>query len=270
MSSLRAQWTALIAVSALAITAAGQSIDLGDIAVGGNGYGSATWGLGLSVWGQLVAPTVWGGNDFGSAEFVRTDGSNNTANLPYVNGVFRPVGLTPISSANNTFQFPDTNARRHDAIRNGASHFETAYGYLIPIRLDDEPGVDRPGLGIHSNQGITYDLDALRRAGYSFDAVSGVAGLNWAAWHAPQATVEVWVLVDGQQRFRQAFLATGLHSERFRIPLSPTDRYLSFACTDFDLNPYGDHGVIADAALVPEPAGFLLAAFCLALLRLRS
>ncbi len=124
--------------------------------------------------------------------------------------------------------------------------------------------MNRPGLGLHSNQGITYDLDALRNAGYSFALVTGVAGHNFDT--GANRPLEIWALVDGEQLFRQTFYNGGEYSS-FSIALQPTNHFLSFVCTDFNGANNSDHGVIADLSLIPEPASLVCLLGGLALIR---
>lgn len=255
MKCARTLGWALVMVAAFLTEAApaGTHRDLGDMAVGGDGTGSATPGLGLLVTtGQLIPPEQFGGSSAGGPLFIQTDGSNGTAALPFVDGVFLPHGTTQIDSTGRTFAFPGTSSRRYDALRHGYALYEGDPPGLKPIRLNDWPGVDRPGLGLHANSGITYDLAAIRAAGIPVMGVDGVAGLNFDSY---QGAVEVWVLVDGQQRFRQAFLSGGDFG-RFSLPLTSTDQYLTLVATDYNGSPAGDHAVIAEPVLlVPEPTG---------------
>jgi len=270
--STRFIWVVVAGIVFTAATAAAADIDLGDIGVGGDGSGSATPGLGLRITtATLLQPDQFGGSSHYSAPFFKpTDGSGGSVDLPYVDGVFLPKGLTPIDSTGGTFYFPGTGGNRYDAIRNAFAVYDNdgQPPGLAPIQLDDQPGVNRRGLGIHANQGITYDLNALRNAGYSFSFVTGVAGLNFDT--LLERPSEVWVLVDGAQLFRQTFFNGGEYCP-FLIPVGPDDHFLSFACTDYNGTNSSDHGVVADAYLaVPEPASVLLVAAVVLLSRPRT
>ena len=103
---LSVDWLAVVA-AALLLSPAGvraDSIDLGDIAVGGDGTGPAPLGQGLSfTTGQLVGPNQCGG--FGTAPasiWVRTNGTGGAANIPFVNGVFVPRAVIQIDSTGRT------------------------------------------------------------------------------------------------------------------------------------------------------------------------
>jgi hypothetical protein len=260
----------MLVLSLGVFSAKADPIDLSDMAVGGDGSGSAIIGTGLDiVTGQLVGPAAFGGSTHHNSSFFRaTDGSGGSANLPYVDGVFLPKGLSQIDTAGGVFYFPGTGGWRFDAIRHGAAVFDRDSNppALVPIRLDDQPGVNRGGLGLHSNQGITFDLDAIRNAGHSFDAVTGVAGENFDT--GALRPLEIWVLVDGQERFSHTFHIGGDYLP-FTIDLTPSDRFLTFACTDYDGVNSSDHGVIADLSLIPEPASLVCLLAGLVLIRRR-
>ncbi len=254
------QFTMKLAVTIVLGAAATANItDLGDIAVGGDGSGSAPIGTGVrSGDGTLVDSTTYGGSSYGPFGFHPTDGSNGSANLPYVDGVFVPRGSTVITSGGTTFQFPSTSGYRYDAIRNAAAVYDNYYQHTWPIQLSDQPGVDRRGVGMHSNNGITYDLADLRQDGYVFDGVHGVAGISDQALPNPSPSIEAWVIVDGVQQYHQTFLDAGLTWEAFTVPLSANAQRLTIAITDHNHNNSADWGVFADLALVPEPNSVLL------------
>jgi hypothetical protein len=246
----------------LAGGASAQTLDLGDLAVGGNGSGAAPEGLGIQVrTGRRLPPTRWGGDTRGPG-FVALDGTGSSTDIPAVDGVFFADRLSPINTLGETFVFPDTGGGHWDAIRNAASVFQTDGGELTPIRLADQPLVDRRGIGIHSNGGITYDLDAIRARGVTIESVQGVAGLSLES-EGIDARIEMFILIDGALVYRETFQGLSIHATPFSFPLSEDDRFLTFAVTDFNGIDTSDHGAFADAVLVvPEPsslAGWLAA-----------
>lgn len=264
--TLARRWWGLVVTGLwLSICASGATIyDLGDIAVGGDGTGSAVPGLGLDTdTANFVPPDTFGGYSTNAPFFRPADGSGGSANLPFVDGVFVPRGVTQIDSTGRTFPFPSTGGGHFDAFRNAYAVFDRDVQppppRLIPIQLADQPGVNRRGLGIHSNSGITYDLAALRAAGAIFDAVRGVAGMNYDSV-GTTGKVVIWVLVDGVPLYQQEFPNSQGTCEAFWLSLAPSDRFLSFVATDYSGSTQYDHSVIADAALVPEPTSLLFMA----------
>lgn len=224
------------------LAARADDLDLGDMVVGGDGTGTGQVGAGMRITtATLVPPTTWGGWNIPGALFTPT------AQLPFVDGLFLPDETTQIDSSGATFDFPDTEGSRYDAIRNAAAMYSGQLNLLRPIQLPDQPGVERRGIGIHANAGITYDLDAIRAAGNRPRAVEGVAGLNN---DNSRAAIEAWILVDGELRFHAQFTGSGKRVMPFSILLAPRDRFLTFASTDFNREPVADHAVFADAVLV--------------------
>jgi hypothetical protein len=254
----------LLALSLLGLAAPSAKatlIDLGDLAVGGDGSGSAIVGRGIRVSdGHFIDPQTWAGWSLGAPYFRAMDGTGGSVDLPYVDGVFLAKQSTPIDTLGGHFTFPNTAAKMFDAIRNAAACYDSDNQppLLRPIRLADQPTVNRRGLGIHSNGGITFDLAAIRNRSEIVDGVHGVAGLGYEAVGS-SSRIEIWILVDGQMQFHQSFFGnSGVSYASFQIPLDDSDRFLTFATTDYNSSTFFDHGVIADAVLTPEPASLLL------------
>ncbi len=229
-------------------------LDLGDMAVGGDGTGTGTTGAGIRIGhGGLLAPLEWGGAG-GNAPFFRAnDGGGGAADLEFVDGVFASDGLTPIDSQGGEFSFPNTGAGWWDAVRKDIAVVDGP-GISYDIELLDMPGVPRRGLGVHANGGITFDLDAVRAAhpGAQLLHLNAVAGLNVQAEicdGADPGDVETWVLVDGEVRHHQTFEESGSF-EALTVVLTDRDRFLTIAATDFDANYTCDWSVFADALLV--------------------
>ncbi len=227
-----------------------EQLDLGDIAAGGDGYGAATDGLGLHIaTGQIVDPDTFGGATSGGPLFTATDGTGGAVDFPLVDGVFLPNGTTQIRTDGSTFDFPATDGNNWDAIRNAAAHYGFTTPELQPIQLADQPGVDRRGLGIHANAGITFDLEAIRNTGHYVNQFTGVAGINFTAVDGPYADFTVWVLLDGEVRYEQSFSWDGLTYEAFSVPIMESDEFLTIATTDFNAWFHTDQAAIADATL---------------------
>lgn len=220
-------------------------LDLGDMVGGGDGSGNGTPGVGVNQSsGAAVAPGVFGGSLGGSAAvFNATDGQGGHANLPFVDGVFLPRDLTQITRGGATFLFSPDSGSRYDAIRSDVALFDG------PIQTLDRPGVQRAGIGMHANAGITFDLDAIRAAhpGRVIRAFEAVVGVNEFA--AFQVTAfEAWLLVDGQPAYRRLFDGNAARIDWLDIPLPANAHRLTLAATDAG-SPTWDHAVVADARL---------------------
>jgi NPCBM/NEW2 domain len=265
---MRIFWLLPYVAAFFSTTAFGSEIhvDLGDLVAGGNGCG-AKGTLGINPRdGKSVAATTFAGSGSGAPSFKGCDGIGGKANYPMVDGVMTINGTSVINSLGGAFAFPATgSASTWDAVRNDVSLIDS--GSLVTvIQLNDQPGVNRDGIGIHSSAGVTFDLAEIRAhySGATTLRLDGVAGLNYES--CVGANVEIWVIVDGVLKFQGAFLNGGDH-QAFSIPLGNTERFVTLACTDQNLSNGCDHGVIADATLVidapvPDCNANLLADFC--------
>jgi hypothetical protein len=231
-----------------------EALDLGDVAVGGNGRGSGTPGAGIvPITGRLVAPNVSGGSRAsGNAVFQPLNGLGGRANIPMVEGVLVPNASTTCIVGQPPFLFSPTGGGAFDAIRNGFGYFDGTT--LAPIVLADQPGVARPGLGMHANSGLTFDLVQVRAAnpGRSVLGVRGVAGLLRDGCAGRDAAAELYVLIDGQVAYRSVLTDDAL-AQVFDVNISSSAQFLTLAMLDARTNNC-DHFAIADAQLLLSTA----------------
>jgi hypothetical protein len=106
---------------------------------------------------------------------------------------------------------------------------------LLPTRL---AGVDYSSAGhgvlwLHANKGITFDLDAIRRANpggklLRFCAVAGDSENDSAMTHL----ADIWVFVDGRVRFQRREITRDSGEFFVTVPLADRDRFLTLAATD--------------------------------------
>ena len=120
----------------------------------------------------------------------------------------------------------------------------------------------RPAIGIHSNQGITFDLDAIRKStpGFWVTRFSGVFGLsesinlgrNYAEGakqvKGEEAKVDIWVLVDGEIRFSKMDVCKQDGGLPISVDLNEQDHFLTLVVTEGS-----DHRIDYDWALIAEP-----------------
>lgn len=224
-------------------------LKLGDLVAGGDGCGAKST-LGINPRdGKPSGATTFAGSGSGVPAFKVCDGTGGTANYPLVDGVMTVNGVSVIDSLGGTFGFPVTgSASSWDAVRNNVALIDSG-AIATVIQLNDQPGVNRSGIGIHASAGVTFDLAAIRAAysGATTLRVEGVAGLNYES--CVNANVEIFAIVDGVARYQNSFLSGGDH-QPFSFTLNASDRFLTLACTDQNQSNGCDHGVIADAILV--------------------
>lgn len=168
-----------------------------------------------------------------------TTGYNPVPDSLFIDGVFvadeSQETAMIITSSGLTFACPDTAGL--------VSHVITVYTGDIKKQQDTIPLAIFGGqtydnnaiVMIHSNAGITFDLDAIRQStpGFTLESFKALGGLS-EALHSVQTQlpdVGFWVLVDGQTRYEKILtLKDGEVS--FDIELQSQDRFLTLIVTD--------------------------------------
>jgi len=241
----------------------GERLDLADIVGGGTGFGTGDPN-------QSINPdNGQRRSDFRPHDYRAVRGGHNyvpIADLDFIDGVFIPDGgggPIVVSSNGHTFhECPNTNGRFGWNIFNGSFSIE---GNYLQIFNGKRYGTsEHPGISIHSNVGITFDLDKIRASLpgsriVSFSTLCG--GLSKDIIKTRGSTADFWVLVDGQKRFE----ITGVHwhgdAKPVHITLTEQDRFLTLMVTDggeaaesgWDKGNFGDLGLFAEPALILDP-----------------
>ena len=204
----------------------GDGLGLADIVGGGNGTGNGAKGHGLDPRSAKVQTRY-----FGALGNVVTN-QFNPSPFDFVDGVFIPDGKggsakIPVSSTGLTVTgLPKTSGKAWDMIRNGpvASQHSTKLGGI------DFKDANQSLLGIHANAGITFSLDAFRKAlgqaDLRFTAQVGYFGAGGN--HRASA----WVVVDGkiEESFKKITRADGLQA--IDLAISADSQFLTLISTD--------------------------------------
>jgi hypothetical protein len=222
-------------------------IDLADIVGGGNGFGTAKDNIGLNpLTGENV--TVWPGTSV-SEEEQSMAGPFRQAQSNWIDGAFIPdggEGLVQIASNGLSFDgFGDTCGNMFAYIQHQKKSYE--------LTKDDNPNMaDKSCIFMHSNVGITFDLDKIRErfggqvAIKAFRAGSGFrSALNYSK-------VDFWVLVDGRVRYKRLGTYTTTKLDEVEISINPDDRYLTVAVTESDDGIDQDWAIFASPMLILE------------------
>ena len=228
--------------------------DLVDVVAGGNGF-SGRRNRGITPMGR-VPPSP--------ADQWRMDGDyryHRVAGMPFVDGVFIPdggKGPVQVDSTGHTFaDFPHT-----DNMTIGIRPIWAGVG--IPPEEGDLrkikwpvalslAGVDysKPGHGlllIVPNQGITFDLEAIRRANPEWTITSLRSVIAHAYWDNPGAyQADFFVLVDGELRKHFHEINSLNSAIPLTVPLGPNDRFLTLVTTD------GGDGIAGDFTIFGDP-----------------
>lgn len=203
-------------------------LDLIDLLAGGDGRGSAA-GVGINAATGQTHETRAVTIRHGDHRYIRVNDNR------VVDGCFIPDGKMPVDSQGHTFTFPATSLFSYGLIWGGP---DIPWEGELPIAptLPDEPATSRI-LAMHSNNGFTLNLDAIRalhpsatltafhaRAGNSYRAAPGASPAN------PLASVHV--IVDGAARFEKLGFANVDPVIDINCPLSDNDHFLTLATTD--------------------------------------
>ena len=204
----------------------GDGLGLADIVGGGNGTGNGAKGRGLDPRSAKVQTRYFGA--LGNVVVNKF----NPSSFDFVDGVFIADGKggsakIPISSTGlSVTGLPKTSGNAWDMIRNGpvASQHSTKLGGI------DFKDANQSLLGIHANAGITFSLDAFRKAlgqaELRFTTQVGYfgAGGNFRA--------SAWVVLDGEieESFKNITRADGLQA--IDLAISADSQFLTLISTD--------------------------------------
>lgn len=209
-------------------------LDLADVVCGGNGFGTGDPDIVIDpATGRFLAYVERGQQARGGASSYLPIESSR-----YIDGVFVPngdKGSIVVSSEETLFtDCPPTSGRFRKDItvlrkvydQEGGTKAvgDVVYGYP-----------EQPAIWMHANMGITFDLAAIRNSMLRvdldfFEALCAIAVSQETA-PAQLGKADFWILVDGQVRRHIEGAPVGF-SEKVRIPIEPTDRFLTLMTTD--------------------------------------
>lgn len=221
-----------------------KQINLADVVGGGCGFGTGRINMGINpVSGRLEKPTY----DTRKAPNDYVPVPSNTL----IDGVFVPNGPAQIvTSAGHRFQnCPATSGEFFADVISTPRFIRASKDHEdLPILLG---GVNyclehNPCIFLHSNLGITFDLEAFRARlpGAQLREFTADIGISDSILRQAEATF--WVLTDGQVRCRREVRTRG-RAETIRIEIRDSDRFLTLMATDIgeidsNNNPYYDIG----------------------------
>jgi len=237
----------------------GQNVNLADIVGGGNGFGTGRLNAGIDYHGQITALETFTSSE-GPREYVPV---RDTA---FVDGVFIPNGLSQVSSNGLAFEFEPTNGRYWLGVLNGAWH-QIALTVKVPrhqLRLNGKEygTAENPAIYLSSNQGITFDLQAIRDFTKMeirrFTALCGLSETYRDYWeimkqypYFPQEpSASFYVLVDGKVRFVQQDMTPYESARAVAVEIGSEDRFLTLVTTQgSDKTNNGDWTLFAEPFL---------------------
>ncbi|MBN2514096.1 MAG: FecR domain-containing protein [Sedimentisphaerales bacterium] len=242
----------------------GKRIDLADIVGGGNGFGTGKDCVGIEpISGKVLKDLVMINRKLGYSHYFPVP------EMPYIDGVFVPLGgHAPqiVTSQGHTFdQCPITDGCYWIEITNNpiASISGNSGGQALDVHLVRLGGIQfgmplHPGIMMHSNTGITFDLDAIRASipGVKIRRFRTMCGMSDTVIQQ-NVQADMWVLVDGQKRQGAHFIYNQTcHYTQMDVEIHEQDRFLTLISTDGGDGNGGDWTFFGDPALELETNNF--------------
>jgi hypothetical protein len=211
-----------------------KTFDLVDVVAGGNGFSGCRSNRGIHpVTGQIVPNSAEYATLMGDGKYHRVPSS------PFVDGVFTPNashGPVQIDSAGHVFE-------DFECTSNFAGALVLAGGKLPFLPKNPSrafisgvlDGVDYSSTGhglifMHPDKGVTFDLDAVRRAnpGFRIARFLTVVGNT-----SPEGNSlgDIRVFVDGQKRFQRRDINSYGGAQPIDVTIDDNNRFLTFAVT---------------------------------------
>jgi hypothetical protein len=225
----------------------GYRLNLADIVGGGNGFGTGALEQTIDpLTGDLLSKPLYA-NVKGNNEYVEVPG------LAFVDGIFVPdgeAGFPQISSAGHLFlECPDTSGMFWmGAANSGKVAIDDEQKLIHQARLRGRTygTMGSSAIFMHTNLGITFDLDTIRASIpgsriNSFRTTCAVADVR-----ARFIDANFWVLLDGTLKY-YASVKDSLRNPFINIKIEEDNRFLTIITTD------GDMQIGADWCLFAEP-----------------
>jgi hypothetical protein len=157
-------------------------------------------------------------------------------NSKFIDGVFVPDGESgpiQITSLDHTFECPDTSGIFTHEIAAYKGSVKNQQTTIPPVIINGQEIADEPILVLHSNIGITFDLQAIRQSLPQLNITSLKAtGIPATETKLPEFIF--WILVDGQYKYEREIMGTDTDrgSIPFTIEIGPEDRFVTLIVTD--------------------------------------
>ena len=244
-------------------------LDLGDMAVGGNGFGTADplyIGINADTGAYVSSRLATGVPEGNFINPMPVDGFDGSDDNPFVNSVF--VIETDVGQAINTesvpFDFePGDQDIGWEAILSGREPGGDDF-LEFGVREDGTGIRFTAGLGVHASQGITFDLEEIRSE-HGSDAVqyvSAVAGELTSERNNAGSVNTYIILTDEESVLETASFLGASNSGRFLQMAIPEDAvYLTFAVGSTGNGIGSDHGGFGIARITREEIETELAGF---------
>ena len=209
----------------------GANLSLASIIAGYDGFQETDSLVGLDpVTGKYVTST---------ADVYRktNEAYNLIAESKFIDGVFIPDGESgpvQITSSGYTFNCPNTKGVSTHEIFAYRGFIENQHTTIPPITMNGQEITNQPIVMLHSNVGITFDLQAIRKTIPQLNLVGFKATGVPAQKFNPKPDLVFWIFIDGQMKYKREIVKDD--SDRnpipFDIEFSSNDRFLTLIVTD--------------------------------------
>lgn len=210
----------------------GENLSLASIVAGRDGFQEVGSLIGLDpVKGEFVT-SISVVDEYRKSNKVY----NLVPDLQFIDGVFVPdgeSGAIQITSLGHTFDCPKTSGKYTHEIAAYKGSIENQQTTIPPVIINGQEIVNDPILILHSNVGITFDLQAIRQSLPQLDLKS-LKATGVAMNEFKSQDLDFWILVDGQIKYEREIVT--INSDRgpipFHVEISPKDRFLTLIVTD--------------------------------------
>jgi hypothetical protein len=241
-----------------------------DVLAGGSGRDSYLAGSIAPFNGQRdFSPE---GNDWMQMSHESDGEFHRVQSCPMVNGVFIPNTdgkQVPIDTTGRTIDLPENSgyafgtlwAKRKESIQNlnGGPEFDF-WGFRTLEGIVAKLKTVRNGLiGMHANMGVTFDLRTMELVHHRelTEFRGAVANIeNFAVWPPNESPsnpktrfADCRIYVDGDLRYSRLRFRREDGDEKFAVPLTSKDRFLTVVVTDGDTEFRFDHIVLIDPVI---------------------
>jgi hypothetical protein len=183
---------------------------------------------------------------------------------PLIDGVFivdGGKGPMPLDSAGHIFaDFPRNSGDTSALILTPARPSDIWWDAVPSFAKYSTIDYSTAGHGIlmmTMNKGITFDLEAIRKAHPQYNLISFSAVVQNSCPpqdNGTQFNGNFWVFVDGELRLKKQRITAASGSVPISVPIAPSSRYLTLATTDDNGDVWGKWLMFGDPILVVEEA----------------
>ncbi len=209
----------------------GENMELASIIAGGNGFDPVfnERTLNPNTGDYEQKPLV-------SSAYPTNSSYNRVSGNVFIDGVFVPDGSNgpvTITSQGHHFDCPATSGNFNRNIAVFYKSSDKVSSDMQPALFDGvvHGSQERPCVLLHSNVGITINLDRIRQAypGRKIEQLQTRYGLTWAE---KNGKADFFILVDGVLKHEDKALASQENSQSATVTLEPDARFLTFVVTD--------------------------------------